>query len=279
MVSASLVSLPQSQEEYSGWRQRRLFIHGVAASWVELLLHKDCIHESQSLFCLWTDSLPPLFPSPLSLCFSPPLPPLSRFPSPSPYHLSVSLSLSLPSLGFPLPLSALSLFPSPSSFPSLLSVSLSLSLSFLAFPLPPLFPPLEHPSVIPSRLQVLRKADMVRKNAVESVQRERNILVSVRSPFVVRPLCLGWCLTGGVLCLSAAPFVECDAHKAGITSGNTVSACVMRVVYGLGMQLRERGKPCSSGSIVVPRPLFRGTSSLPLSFLLSFPPSLPSSLQ
>ena len=35
---------------------------------------------------------------------------------------------------------------------------------------------------------MLRKADMVRKNAVESVQRERNILVSVRSPFVVRLL-------------------------------------------------------------------------------------------
>ncbi|GJP46540.1 hypothetical protein CLOM_g5814, partial [Closterium sp. NIES-68] len=35
-------------------------------------------------------------------------------------------------------------------------------------------------------IKVLRKADMVRKNAVESVQAERNILASVRSPFVVR---------------------------------------------------------------------------------------------
>lgn len=35
-------------------------------------------------------------------------------------------------------------------------------------------------------LQVLRKVDMIRKNAVESVQAERNILASVRSPFVVR---------------------------------------------------------------------------------------------
>jgi len=34
--------------------------------------------------------------------------------------------------------------------------------------------------------QVLRKVDMIRKNAVESVQAERNILASVRSPFVVR---------------------------------------------------------------------------------------------
>lgn len=38
----------------------------------------------------------------------------------------------------------------------------------------------------PLCLQVLRKADMVRKNAVESVQTERNILASVRSPFVVK---------------------------------------------------------------------------------------------
>ncbi|KAG0607460.1 hypothetical protein M758_8G030600 [Ceratodon purpureus] len=35
-------------------------------------------------------------------------------------------------------------------------------------------------------IKVLRKADMIRKNAVESVQAERNILISVRNPFVVR---------------------------------------------------------------------------------------------
>ncbi|KAG0621533.1 hypothetical protein M758_3G027100 [Ceratodon purpureus] len=35
-------------------------------------------------------------------------------------------------------------------------------------------------------IKVLRKADMIRKNAVESVQAERNILISARNPFVVR---------------------------------------------------------------------------------------------
>ncbi|XP_024361260.1 probable serine/threonine protein kinase IRE3 [Physcomitrium patens] len=35
-------------------------------------------------------------------------------------------------------------------------------------------------------IKVLRKADMIRKNAVESVKAERNILISVRNPFVVR---------------------------------------------------------------------------------------------
>lgn len=35
-------------------------------------------------------------------------------------------------------------------------------------------------------IKVLRKADMLRKNAVESVQAERNILVTAQSPFVVR---------------------------------------------------------------------------------------------
>lgn len=34
-------------------------------------------------------------------------------------------------------------------------------------------------------LQVLKKADMIRKNAVESILAERNILISVRNPFVV----------------------------------------------------------------------------------------------
>ena len=33
--------------------------------------------------------------------------------------------------------------------------------------------------------QVLRKADMIRKNAVESILAERDILISVRNPFVV----------------------------------------------------------------------------------------------
>lgn len=35
-------------------------------------------------------------------------------------------------------------------------------------------------------LQVLKKADMIRKNAVESILAERDILISVRNPFVVR---------------------------------------------------------------------------------------------
>jgi hypothetical protein len=34
-------------------------------------------------------------------------------------------------------------------------------------------------------VQVLRKADIIRKNTVESVQAERNILITVRNPFVV----------------------------------------------------------------------------------------------
>ncbi len=34
-------------------------------------------------------------------------------------------------------------------------------------------------------MQVLRKADIIRKNTVESVQAERNILITVRNPFVV----------------------------------------------------------------------------------------------
>lgn len=33
--------------------------------------------------------------------------------------------------------------------------------------------------------QVLKKADMIRKNAVESILAERNILILVRNPFVV----------------------------------------------------------------------------------------------
>ncbi|KAK6926364.1 Protein kinase domain, partial [Dillenia turbinata] len=35
-------------------------------------------------------------------------------------------------------------------------------------------------------IKVLKKADMIRKNAVESILAERNILISVRNPFVVR---------------------------------------------------------------------------------------------
>lgn len=34
-------------------------------------------------------------------------------------------------------------------------------------------------------LQVLKNADMIRKNAVESILAERDILISVRNPFVV----------------------------------------------------------------------------------------------
>jgi hypothetical protein len=37
-------------------------------------------------------------------------------------------------------------------------------------------------------MQVLKKADMIRKNAVESILAERDILISVRNPFVVRML-------------------------------------------------------------------------------------------
>jgi serine/threonine protein kinase len=35
-------------------------------------------------------------------------------------------------------------------------------------------------------IKVLRKADMIRKNAVESILAERDILISARNPFVVR---------------------------------------------------------------------------------------------
>ena len=34
-------------------------------------------------------------------------------------------------------------------------------------------------------MQVLKKADMIRKNAVESILAERDILISVQNPFVV----------------------------------------------------------------------------------------------
>ena len=34
-------------------------------------------------------------------------------------------------------------------------------------------------------VQVLKKADMIRKNAVESILAERDILISVQNPFVV----------------------------------------------------------------------------------------------
>lgn len=37
--------------------------------------------------------------------------------------------------------------------------------------------------------QVLKKADMIRKNAVESILAERDILISVRNPFVVSLCC------------------------------------------------------------------------------------------
>lgn len=37
-------------------------------------------------------------------------------------------------------------------------------------------------------VQVLKKADMIRKNAVESILAERDILISVRNPFVVSSL-------------------------------------------------------------------------------------------
>lgn len=40
--------------------------------------------------------------------------------------------------------------------------------------------------VLHTNLQVLKKADMIRKNAVESILAERDILISVRNPFVVR---------------------------------------------------------------------------------------------
>ena len=43
--------------------------------------------------------------------------------------------------------------------------------------------------------QVLRKADMIRKNAVESILAERDILITVRNPFVVSELTQLWLLT------------------------------------------------------------------------------------
>jgi hypothetical protein len=42
--------------------------------------------------------------------------------------------------------------------------------------------------MVSSRMQVLKKADMIRKNAVESILAERDILISVRNPFVVRTM-------------------------------------------------------------------------------------------
>ena len=39
-------------------------------------------------------------------------------------------------------------------------------------------------------LQVMRKNDLIRKNMVESVRNERNILAMANNPFVVRPLIL-----------------------------------------------------------------------------------------
>lgn len=36
--------------------------------------------------------------------------------------------------------------------------------------------------------QVLKKADMIRKNAVESILAERDILISIQNPFVVSRL-------------------------------------------------------------------------------------------
>lgn len=41
-------------------------------------------------------------------------------------------------------------------------------------------------------LQVMRKSDLIRKNMVQSVKNERNILAMANNPFVVcmlRPLC------------------------------------------------------------------------------------------
>nr|GMC98444.1 probable serine/threonine protein kinase IRE [Ipomoea batatas] len=49
-----------------------------------------------------------------------------------------------------------------------------------------LFSGLKMISEYESYQQVLRKADMIRKNAVESILAERDILISVRNPFVVR---------------------------------------------------------------------------------------------
>ena len=54
-------------------------------------------------------------------------------------------------------------------------------------------------------LQVLKKADMIRKNAVESILAERDILISVRNPFVVsRPIQpnILFCLKKGYLILT-----------------------------------------------------------------------------
>ncbi|RRT72192.1 hypothetical protein B296_00034761, partial [Ensete ventricosum] len=42
-----------------------------------------------------------------------------------------------------------------------------------------------HPYLTSSIIVVLKKADMIRKNAVKSILAERNILISTRNPFVV----------------------------------------------------------------------------------------------
>lgn len=42
--------------------------------------------------------------------------------------------------------------------------------------------------------QVMRKADLVRKNMVQSVRNERNIMALANNPFVVRPLSCSLCM-------------------------------------------------------------------------------------
>jgi len=44
-------------------------------------------------------------------------------------------------------------------------------------------------------MQVLKKLDMIRKNDIERILQERNILITVRYPFLVNVLLLCYCPT------------------------------------------------------------------------------------
>ena len=55
-------------------------------------------------------------------------------------------------------------------------------------------------------IQVLRKADMIRKNAVESILAERDILISVQNPFVVSSTCQNFSGSSNIFFLITAQF-------------------------------------------------------------------------
>jgi serine/threonine protein kinase len=76
--------------------------------------------------------------------------------------------------------------------------------------------------------QVLRKADMIRKNAVESILAERDILITVRNPFVVSELTQLWLLTwiwldSKVVMLLKGPFLLFIYLSGKFVSGHGVS--------------------------------------------------------